>query len=75
LSDPAALALPAGYVLSRARRRPRYGDRSVVDAVREQQRMRHILTTVGVRLRERAVTAVARSPRRMSVRRWDQPFH
>jgi glycosyltransferase involved in cell wall biosynthesis len=75
LSDPAALALPAGYVLSRARRRPTYGERSVVDAVREQQRMRHILTTVGTRLRER-VTAVARSlpPRRTSMGRWDQPF-
>jgi glycosyltransferase involved in cell wall biosynthesis len=75
LSDPAALALPAGYVLSRARRRPTYGERSVVDAVREQQRMRHILTTVGTRLRER-VAAVARSlpPRRTSMGRWDQPF-
>jgi glycosyltransferase involved in cell wall biosynthesis len=53
MRDPAAVALPAGYVLSLVRRRPRYGDLTVVDALRERQRLRHVPATVGARLLER----------------------
>jgi glycosyltransferase involved in cell wall biosynthesis len=49
-SDRAALALLVGYLDAAVRRRPRYGDRAVLDALREGQRARHFTAAVRSRI-------------------------
>src|SRR5207237_8139771 len=64
--DPAALALPVGYLRAALRRAPVYGDADVRAALRAKQRLRNGVQLVLRRLRElsRARNAPSASPTR-----------
>ena len=53
-SDPYAAALVAGYLKCALRRRPRYRDARVLEALREQQRARHLAAAIRSRIRQPA---------------------
>ena len=53
-SDPYAAALVTGYLKCALRRRPRYSDPRVLEALREQQRARHFAAAIRGRIRQPA---------------------
>jgi poly-beta-1,6-N-acetyl-D-glucosamine synthase len=60
--DPAALALPVGYLRAALRRAPVYGDADVRAALRETQRLRNGVQLVLRRLRERRLSRARSAP-------------
>jgi biofilm PGA synthesis N-glycosyltransferase PgaC len=49
--DPTAAGLLAGYLGAAARRRPRYADKAVIRALRDEQRVRRFFPVLGSRFR------------------------
>lgn len=60
--DPAALALPVGYMRAALRRAPVYGDADVRAALRDKQRLRNGVQLVLRRLRERRLSRARSAP-------------